>query len=180
LRKRYPESCHGHYDEHWHNQPNRPHADLCDSFAAARLQHGAPGDNAAAVGFRLGEAIMCGELSRRIKVAGTGDELDQLGRSLNSMSDRLAGLTDGLKKVSNDIARDPRTPLSRMKQRLERVRRETGTISDYEAGDEALGDVDGALSIFGALRRELRRLSLARGGRISLDSTFRRLYRVWP
>jgi hypothetical protein len=38
-------------------------------------EHRAPGDNAAAVGFRLGEATMRGELSRRIKIAGTGDEL---------------------------------------------------------------------------------------------------------
>jgi hypothetical protein len=96
------------------------------------------------------------------------------------MPDRLASLMDGLKKVSNEIVHDPRTPSSRMKQRLETVRRETDTIGDYEkAGDEALGDVDGALSIFGALRRVARIESgTRRANFVSFDLLA--LYRVWP
>jgi methyl-accepting chemotaxis protein len=73
---------------------------------------------------RATRAIMGGDLAERIRTTGSGDELDQLGRNLNDMLDRLQGLMDGLKQVSNDIAHDLRTPLSRLKQRLEAVRSE--------------------------------------------------------
>jgi signal transduction histidine kinase len=99
-------------------------------------------------------AIMRGNLADRIKTGGTGDELDQLGRNLNDMLDRLQHLMDGLKQVSNDIAHDLRTPLSRLKQGLEATRLEATSLSDYEKGvDQALQDADLALSTFGALLR---------------------------
>lgn len=103
---------------------------------------------------RTTRAIMGGDLADRIRTTGSGDELDQLGRNLNDMLDRLQGLMDGLKQVSNDIAHDLRTPLSRLKQRLEAVRSEANSVQEYkEAVDEAVQDADVALSIFGALLR---------------------------
>ena len=63
-------------------------------------------------------------------------------------------LMEGLKQVSNDIAHDLRTPLSRLKQRLEEVRSEANSIEEYkEAVDQAIQDADIALSTFGALLR---------------------------
>lgn len=103
---------------------------------------------------RATSAIMRGDLANRIQTTGTGDELDQLGRNLNAMLDRVQGLMDGLKQVSNDIAHDLRTPLSRLKQGLEEARLEATSVQDYEqAVDQALEDADIALSTFGALLR---------------------------
>ena len=103
---------------------------------------------------RTTRAIMRGDLADRIRTTGSGDELDQLGRNLNDMLDRLQGLMDGLKQVSNDIAHDLRTPLSRLKQRLEAVRSEANSVEEYkEAVDQAVQDADMALSTFGALLR---------------------------
>ena len=101
---------------------------------------------------RATRAIMGGDLAERIRTTGSGDELDQLGRNLNDMLDRLQDLMDGLKQVSNDIAHDLRTPLSRLKQRLEAVRSEANSVQEYkEAVDQAVQDADMALSTFGAL-----------------------------
>ena len=103
---------------------------------------------------RTTRAIMGGDLADRIRTTGSGDELDQLGRNLNDMLDRLQGLMDGLKQVSNDIAHDLRTPLSRLKQRLEAVRSEANSVQEYkEAVGQAVQDADMALSTFGALLR---------------------------
>jgi signal transduction histidine kinase len=103
---------------------------------------------------RTTRAIMRGDLTDRIKAGGTGDELDQLARNLNEMLDRLQHLMDGLRQVSNDIAHDLRTPLSRLKQGLEAARLEATSLSDYkQAVDQALQDADLALSTFGALLR---------------------------
>lgn len=103
---------------------------------------------------RTTRAIMRGDLADRIRTTGSGDELDQLGRNLNDMLDRLQGLMDGLKQVSSDIAHDLRTPLSRLKQRLEAVRSEANSVQEYkEAVDQAIQDADMALSTFGALLR---------------------------
>ena len=103
---------------------------------------------------RATRAIMGGDLAERIRTTGSGDELDQLGRNLNDMLDRLQDLMDGLEQVSNDIAHDLRTPLSRLKQRLEAVRSEANSVQEYkEAVDQAVQDADMALSTFGALLR---------------------------
>ncbi len=103
---------------------------------------------------RTMHAIMRGALADRIQTRGTGDELDELGRNLNDMLDRLQNLMEGLKQVSNDVAHDLRTPLSRLKQRLETARLDASSVQDYEqAIDQALQDADVALSTFSALLR---------------------------
>jgi len=63
--------------------------------------------------------IMVGDLSGRLEVTGTGDEFDRLAESLNAMLDRIERLLLGLKNVSDNIAHDLKTPLTRMRNRVE-------------------------------------------------------------
>lgn len=98
--------------------------------------------------------IMAGDLSRRIPVRGTADEFDRFSASLNEMLARMESLMNGLRQVSNDIAHDLRSPLSRLRQRLETMQLKAKSVADYRhAMDEALGDVDAILDTFGALLR---------------------------
>jgi signal transduction histidine kinase len=95
--------------------------------------------------------IVGGALQRRIPERGTGDEFDHLAASLNAMFDRIQTLMEGLRQVSNDIAHDLRTPLTRLRQRLELAQRGGG---DARAVIErAILDVDSILETFGALLR---------------------------
>src|SRR5512146_114392 len=71
---------------------------------------------------RTTRAIMEGDLSARIPARGTNDEIDQLVASLNAMLDRIQNLMEGLRQVTGDIAHDLRTPLGRLRQRLEEAR----------------------------------------------------------
>lgn len=103
---------------------------------------------------RATAAIIAGNLGERIRTDGSGDELDRLGRNLNTMLDRLQASMEGLKQVSNDIAHDLRTPLSRVKQRLQAAQEEASSVSEYRSAvDEALTQTDTALATFGALLR---------------------------
>jgi signal transduction histidine kinase len=98
--------------------------------------------------------IVGGDLQRRIPERGTRDEFDHLAASLNAMLDRIQTLMDGLRQVSNDIAHDLRTPLTRLRQRLELARNRTD--SPHAAGDiiePAIRDVDAILETFAALLR---------------------------
>ena len=65
------------------------------------------------------EAIIDGDLARRVPVRGSDDDLDRLALTFNRMLDRIAALMESLKQVSNDIAHDMRTPLTRLRQKLE-------------------------------------------------------------
>jgi methyl-accepting chemotaxis protein len=78
---------------------------------------------------RTSQAIIQGDLSQRLQERGVGDEFDQLAGALNAMLARIETLLDGLKQVSNDVAHDLRTPLSRLRQRFEEVRRSTLSIA---------------------------------------------------
>jgi len=98
--------------------------------------------------------IVRGDLQRRIPERGTRDEFDHLAASLNAMLDRIQTLMEGLRQVSNDIAHDLRTPLTRLRQRLELARHRA--VSPYSVGDviePAIRDVDAILETFGALLR---------------------------
>lgn len=100
------------------------------------------------------QAIVEGRLTDRIPTLGTNDELDRLARNLNDMLDSVQALMDSLRQVSNDIAHDLRTPLSRLRQRLEEVRLNAYDRADYEAAvDRAIADTDGILATFSALLR---------------------------
>jgi signal transduction histidine kinase len=98
--------------------------------------------------------IIEGRLSRRIPLHGTDDELDRLGGNLNEMLDRIEGLMASLQQVSSDIAHDLRTPLSRLRQTLERARDESATAPHLAAPlEKAIGEADAILATFGALLR---------------------------
>jgi len=103
---------------------------------------------------RTAEAIIGGDLSQRIAVTGSGDDFDRLSSTLNAMLDRIAGLLENLHQVSNDIAHDLRTPLSRLRQGLEHARSRAATTGEYElATDRAIKEADDLLNTFSALLR---------------------------
>jgi signal transduction histidine kinase len=96
--------------------------------------------------------IMKGHFDRRIPLKGTNDEFDRLSRHLNLMLEQIEKLMGGLRQVSIDMAHDLRTPLSRMRQRLEGARNRARTLEDYEqAIDQALRQNDEILKTFSAL-----------------------------
>lgn len=100
------------------------------------------------------EEIMAGDLSQRIAISGRGDELDELALTFNAMLDRIQALMGQVGQVSNDIAHDLRTPLSRLRHGLEAARRRAVSIEDYtQAVDRAIEQVDEALVIFTSLLR---------------------------
>ena len=98
--------------------------------------------------------IVDGNLSLRLPVSGRGDELDRLALDINAMLARIEGLLASLKQVSTDIAHDLRTPLARLRQRLETVRRQKQSAEAYEAAiDDAVVEADAAIETFNALLR---------------------------
>ncbi|HXQ47679.1 MAG TPA: HAMP domain-containing sensor histidine kinase [Caulobacteraceae bacterium] len=99
------------------------------------------------------EAIIDGDLGRRIPVRGSDDDLDRLAVTFNRMLDRIATLMESLRQVSSDIAHDLRTPLTRLRQRLEASRTLRRPADRAEALAGALEDVDAILDTFAALLR---------------------------
>ena len=98
--------------------------------------------------------IMHGDLSLRIPVRGTGDELDRLADAINQMLSRIAALMENLSQVSNDIAHDLRTPVTHLRHRLERARSDCASPEDYrEALTTAIAKADEILGLFTALLR---------------------------
>ncbi len=103
---------------------------------------------------RTAEAIIAGDLSRRIERTGSGDDFDRLSATLNAMLDRITGLMENLRQVSSDIAHDLRTPLSRLRQGLEEAKDRDLTAADYKSAVErAVEDADALLGTFSALLR---------------------------
>ena len=103
---------------------------------------------------RTSRAIMEGDLSARIPVRGTNDEIDQLVLGLNAMLERIQHLMEGMRQVTNDIAHDLRTPLGRLRQRLEDAREHAASTADYAVATEAaIAEADTLLDIFSALLR---------------------------
>jgi signal transduction histidine kinase len=101
--------------------------------------------------------IMAGDLSRRIPVDGRSDDFDQLAANLNAMLDEIERLMDGIRHVSDNVAHDLRTPLTRLRNRLEGLRVELHEDSPCrDAVERSLEDTDRLLSTFGALLRIAR------------------------
>ena len=99
-------------------------------------------------------AFSRGDLTRRVRVTGMGDEFDRLAEEINNMLDRVAGLMDGVRQVSNAIAHDLRTPITRARARLEDASRNARTEADLHAAIErAQSDLDGIVAVFQALLR---------------------------
>ena len=68
------------------------------------------------------ERVIAGRLNERIPIRGRADEWDRLARAINEMLDRISTLLENLQQVSSDIAHDLRTPLTRLRNRLEAAR----------------------------------------------------------
>jgi signal transduction histidine kinase len=99
-------------------------------------------------------AISAGDFSRRVLVSGRGDEFDQLAETINDMLDRIGRLMEGVREVSNAIAHDLRTPITRARARLEDAALHAATPDELHAAIErATGDLDGIVGVFQALLR---------------------------
>ena len=102
-------------------------------------------------------SIMSGDLSRRVPLTNHNDDFDQVADNLNRMLDRIQGLMEDIRRVSDSIAHDLRTPLARLRQHLEEARQQENPDSRsarYLEG--SIKEADSLLSTFNALLRIAR------------------------
>jgi signal transduction histidine kinase len=100
------------------------------------------------------QQIIAGDLAQRIPASRQNDDLGRLALTFNKMLDRIGSLLDANRQVSNDIAHDLRSPLSRVLRRLEATRaRMSGTSENEIAIDAAIDDIHGIIRTFTALLR---------------------------
>jgi signal transduction histidine kinase len=96
--------------------------------------------------------IMSGDLSGRLPVGRSGDELDRLAENLNAMLERIEALMMGLKEVSDNIAHDLKTPLTRLRNRAEEALAKSGCEAEYRAAlERTIEESDGLIRTFNAL-----------------------------
>jgi signal transduction histidine kinase len=116
--------------------------------------------------------IMAGDLSGRLPVSGTHDELDRLATNLNQMLERIEALMHGLKEVSDNIAHDLKTPLTRLRSRSEEALRTARTEAEYRAALETtIEESDALIRTFNALLMIARAESgQARDNMVDLDA----------
>jgi len=101
---------------------------------------------------RTSREIVAGNLSRRIPITRAGDELDALAQDLNHMLDRNERLMRGMRDVTDSIAHDLRTPLNRLRNRLESLQLQIDPESQMsQEVDAAVGDTDRLIQTFNAL-----------------------------
>jgi signal transduction histidine kinase len=97
-------------------------------------------------------AIMVGDLTKRLPLAGTGDELDRLAESVNAMLERITALMTGLREVSDNIAHDLKTPLTRLRNDAEEALRARSSPEEQRAAlEKIIEESDGLIRIFNAL-----------------------------
>ena len=98
--------------------------------------------------------IMQGQLRERLPVRGASDELDKVAAAVNGMLDRIEQLVEEIRGVGDSSAHDLRTPLTRVRTRLERSRDEAQTREEFQAAaDRAITSVDQALAVVSAVLR---------------------------
>jgi signal transduction histidine kinase len=96
--------------------------------------------------------IMAGDLSGRLPVGRSGDELDRLAENLNAMLERIEALMVGLKEVSDNIAHDLKTPLTRLRNRAEEALGKSGSEAEYRSAlERIIEESDGLIRTFNAL-----------------------------
>ena len=101
---------------------------------------------------RASGEIMAGNLTRRVPVTSAQDEFDVLAENLNRMLDRIERLLKGLREVTDSVAHDLRTPLNRLRQRLEQsLARLAAAGSDTSEIERAIADTDQLIGTFNAL-----------------------------
>lgn len=98
------------------------------------------------------QRIMAGDLSGRLPVGRSGDELDRLAGNLNAMLERIEALMMGLKEVSDNIAHDLKTPLTRLRNRAEEALAKSRTEAEYRSAlERTIEESDGLIRTFNAL-----------------------------
>lgn len=98
------------------------------------------------------QTIMAGDLSGRLPVGGSGDELDRLALNLNAMLERIEALMQGLREVSDNVAHDLKTPLTRLRNRCEEALRTAKTETEFRAAlDGTIAESDDLIRTFNAL-----------------------------
>lgn len=98
------------------------------------------------------DSITAGSFADRLEVTGSGDEIDRLVTKLNRMLDEIGRLMLGMRQVTDNVAHDLRTPLSRLRARLELAQLEPD-LSDAQATtlEQAIGEIDRLLGVFNAI-----------------------------
>jgi signal transduction histidine kinase len=104
------------------------------------------------------DAIESGDLTQRLPLSGTGDELDQLARRFNSAFDRIATLVDGTRHISSAIAHDMRRPVASLRNELDELSRDSrlDAASREARVNQAIERIDEMLATFSALLRLAR------------------------
>ena len=98
------------------------------------------------------QTIMAGDLTGRLPVIGSGDEFDRLALNLNGMLARIESLMRGLKEVTDNVAHDLKTPLTRLRNRCEAALRNARTDADYRVAlDSTIEESEGLIRTFDAL-----------------------------
>ena len=98
------------------------------------------------------ERIMAGDRSERLPITGAGDEFDRLSGGLNAMLDRIARLDEGLKQVSDNIAHDLKTPLTRLRNKADQALAKADDPEHARAAlTEMITDTDQIIKTFSAL-----------------------------
>ena len=98
------------------------------------------------------QRIMSGDLSGRLPVTGSGDEFDRLSENLNQMLGKISNLNEGLKQVSDNIAHDLKTPLTRLRNRAEAALASRQSAADYKAAlTDMIGQSDQLIRTFNAI-----------------------------
>jgi signal transduction histidine kinase len=101
---------------------------------------------------RTSRRIVAGDLSHRVPVGPRGDEFDDLAGHLNRMLDRIERLMRGMREVSDNVAHDLRTPLNRLRSRLEFAARQEAPDSETRREIEsAVEETDRLIATFNAL-----------------------------
>jgi signal transduction histidine kinase len=102
---------------------------------------------------RTTEEVMAGDLTRRAPVRGSGDEFDRLSEQINAMLVKLERLVISSRSAGDSIAHDLRSPLTRLRNRLEAGLRHTDAEGPRTALAETIEDVDGVLETFNSVLR---------------------------
>jgi signal transduction histidine kinase len=118
------------------------------------------------------QRIMAGDLSERLPVGRSGDELDRLAGNLNAMLERIEALMRGLQEVSDNIAHDLKTPLTRLRNRAEEALAKSGNEGEYRAAlERTIDESDALIRTFNALLMIARAESgQARGDMTDFDA----------
>lgn len=107
---------------------------------------------------RTSRRIVEGDLSQRVPLSGTGDAFDRLAENLNSMLERIETLMTGMRVVTDSLAHDLRSPLTRLRSRIEMALREhdglhrdEGDDADRQVLEQAMADVETIRGTFDSL-----------------------------